>query len=97
MSTPATNADPKVMTSAGKSIRLSNTRYVHFKNYATDHLLSEITTAGYFNNCRNDLSLNTIIYCVADCDGTPNFVILRVTGGMAVGSDITVAIDTPAS
>jgi hypothetical protein len=85
------------MTSAGKSIRLSNTIFVHFKNYATNHLLSEITTAGYFNNCRNDLSLNTVIHTVADCDGTPNYVTLRVTGGLAVGSDITTAIDTPAS
>lgn len=88
--------DKFALVSAGRSVRLSNSRYIHFKNYATDDTLTQVTTAGYFNNSRADLSLNSIIHAVVDCDGTPNHVTLRVTVWSATG-DLTAAVDTPAS
>lgn len=69
---------------------------VHFFDFATNDLLSEVTTAGYMNAARDALTLNSIIHAVVDVDGTPNYVDLRVTAWSATGN-CTVAIDTPAS
>lgn len=84
------------LTSAGRSVSLSNTRVVKFFNYATDETLAEVTAAGYFNDVRADVSLNSIVHCVVDCDGTPNYATLRFTAVPATG-DVTCAIDSPAA
>lgn len=78
------------------TILLSGGRKIHFLDFATDDLLSEVTTAGYMNAARDALSLNSIIHAVVDVDGTPNYVDLRCTAWSATGN-VTLAIDTPAS
>lgn len=69
---------------------------VHKFFYASNHTLAEITTDGFFNTSRDSLSKSSIIDCVADVDGTPNFVTLKVTTWSAT-ADIVTAIDTPAA
>lgn len=81
------------LVSAGKPVMLSNTRIVRFFNYATDNTKAEVLTAGFFNDSRGDLSVNSIINAVVDCDGTPEYVRIKVatvptTGNITV-TDVT--------
>jgi len=69
---------------------------VHWLTYATNDTLAELTTDGYFNAARDALTKSSIIFAVADVDGTPNFAIVRVTTWSATG-DLVTAIDSPAA
>lgn len=84
-------ANKNHVNSLGRAVPLSNTRQIGFKFHATDDTKTEVTTAGYFNNVRADLSVGTIIAVVADLDGTPKFMFLRCTAVPASGN-VTVAV-----
>jgi hypothetical protein len=78
------------LVTAGRSVTLSNTRIIKFFNFATDDTLAQVTTAGYFDPCLADLSVNSIIHAVVDCDGTPAYADLRVATIPSNGTGITV-------
>lgn len=72
------------------SITLSGNRKIHFFDYASDHTKAEILTAGYFNDSRAALSPHSIINAVADVDGTPEYVRIKVATVPSSGN-VTVA------
>ena len=83
-------ANKYALVTAGRSVTLSNTRIIKFFNFATDDTLAQVTTAGYFDPCLADLSVNSLINSVVDCSGTPAYAVLRVTAIPANGTGITV-------
>ncbi|MGV0912433.1 hypothetical protein [Martelella sp. FOR1707] len=85
------------LTTAGKTVALTNTRMVGMKYYATDDTVAEVTAAGYFNPSRADLSVNTLIVADCDLDGTPALAMLRVTAVPATGNVTTAIVDWTAS
>ncbi|MUO84776.1 hypothetical protein GOZ78_03490 [Agrobacterium vitis] len=74
------------LVSAGRPVMLSNTRIIKFFNYATDHTKAEVLTAGFFNASRDDLTPHSIINAVVDCDGTPEYVRIKVATVPATGN-----------
>ena len=80
------------LVSRGRPVALSNTRQVKFFNLATDDLKAEVAAAGYFNDSRQDLTVNSIIDVVFDCDGTVGFARYRVATVPATGNVTVVEI-----
>lgn len=74
------------LVSRGRPVVLSNTRIVKFFNLATDDTKAEVIAAGYFNDSRADLTVNSVIDFVYDCDGSPGFARARVTAVPATGN-----------
>ncbi|MCF1468502.1 hypothetical protein FS764_16465 [Agrobacterium vitis] len=74
------------LVSAGRPVMLSNTRIIKFFNCASDNTKAEILTAGFFNDSREDLTPHSIINMVADCDGTPEYVRIKVATVPATGN-----------
>jgi hypothetical protein len=68
------------------SITLTGNVKVHFFDYATNHTKAEMIAAGYFNDSRAALTVSSIIDAVADVDGTPAYVKMRVTAVPSTGN-----------
>ncbi|MQB43385.1 MULTISPECIES: hypothetical protein [Rhizobium] len=83
-------ANKYALVTAGRSVTLSNTRIIKFFNFVTDDTLAQVTTAGYFDTCVKDLSVNSIIHAVVDADGTPAYADLRIATIPANGTGVTV-------
>lgn len=79
------------LTSAGKSVQIATNRFSGLQFYATEDTVAEVTTAGYFNDGRKSLYVNTLILADCDIDGTPAVALLRVTAVPDTGN-VTVAI-----
>lgn len=74
------------------TISITGQRQIMFFDYATVHTLAEVQAAGFFNDSRDNLTVSSIIDCVADINGTPARVVLRMVTVPASGN-ITVAVD----
>lgn len=85
--------DPRALQRISTNL-MANGRKVHHFTYASDHTKAEIVTAGYFNASRPALTPGSLIQAVADLDGTPNALLIRVATVPATG-DVTVALDAP--
>ncbi|MDG4894622.1 hypothetical protein P9272_13675 [Mesorhizobium sp. WSM4976] len=69
---------------------------VDFFNYATPDAVATVTTAGYFNNARSKLLVNSVIEAVCVADGVGDRVSLIVTASPPTGN-VTVAVNTDAA
>jgi hypothetical protein len=88
-------ASKYALVTAGRSVTLSNTRIIKFFNFSTTDTLAQVTTAGYFDPCLADLTVNSLINAVVDLNGTPAWAVLRVATIPASGTGITVAKVSP--
>lgn len=84
------------LTNSGRPIRLSNTRWIRFLNYAHDDVKAVVIAAGYFNEAKKDLSVGSVIDAVVNVAAAPAYVKLRVTAVPDTG-DVTVADITAAA
>ena len=66
---------------------------IHFFACATADTLAVASAAGYFNNSRGALTVNSIINILTDTGGTPNYATLRVTAVPAAPGNITTILD----
>lgn len=64
---------------------------------ATTEAVAAVTTAGYFNFARERLNVNDVIIMQCVQAGTADMIIVKVTAVPAVGSNVTVSINTAAS
>ena len=69
---------------------------VDFFSYATADAVATVTTAGYFNNARAKLQVNSVIDALCLADGVGDRISVTVTAVPATGN-VTVAINTDAS
>ncbi|MCJ9697386.1 hypothetical protein MOV76_38225 [Rhizobium sp. PRIMUS64] len=74
------------------TISIPGQRQIMFFDYATTHTEAEVTTAGFFDTSRDNLTKDSIVDAVVDINGTPHRVVLRFTAVPTSGS-VTVAID----
>ncbi|MCZ4073546.1 MULTISPECIES: hypothetical protein [unclassified Agrobacterium] len=74
------------------TISIPGQRQIMFFDYATVHTLAEVQAAGFFNDSRDNLTVGSIIDCVADINGTTARVVLRTTAVPPTGN-VTVAVD----
>lgn len=72
------------------TISIPGQRQIMFFDYATVHTLAEVQAAGFFNASRDNLTKDSIIDCVADINGTPARVVLRLATVPATGNVTTV-------
>ena len=83
------------LKNSGRPVRLSNTKFIRWLNYATNDIKATVIAAGYFNDARADLSVGSIIDAEVNCGATQESIRLRVTAVPAAGN-ITVASALPA-
>lgn len=69
---------------------------VDFMNYATPDAVATVIAAGYFNNARAKLQVNTVIDAMCLADAVGDRVSLIVTAVPASGN-VTVAVNTDAT
>lgn len=69
---------------------------VDWMAYATPDAVATVVAAGYFNNARAKLRVNTVIEALCVADGVGDRVSLTVTAVPAAGN-VTVAVNTDAS
>lgn len=75
------------------TISITGQRQIMFFDYATVHTLAEVQAAGFFNASRDNLTVGSIIDCVADINGTTARVVLRIATIPAAPGNITVVVD----
>lgn len=69
---------------------------VDWMHYATPDAVATVIAAGYFNNARAKLQVNTVIECLCVADGVGDRVSVIATAVPASGN-VTVAVNTDAS
>ena len=77
------------------TISLTGGKQIMFFDYATTHTLAEVTTVGFMNTSKDQLSVGSIIDAVVDVNATPNYVTLKCTAVTA--GAVAVALETPVS
>lgn len=70
---------------------------VDFMHYATPDAVATVIAAGYFNNARAKLQVNTVIEALCVADGVGDRVSLIVTAVPVAPGNITTAVNTDAS
>lgn len=69
---------------------------VNFYVYASNDAAATVLAGGYFNEARNKLKVNDVIFIMAVAGGVGDLLIVKVTAAPSTGN-VTVAVETEAA